>query len=94
MLVFAQLVGFMSWRLAQIAKMEKIASSVASARITRTQMRWAPREGGPPPVGASPARSGIGGLMRGALRRSHLLLPKSRERDAECGDALARCWPP
>ncbi len=30
-LVFAQLVGFMSWRLAQIAKIAKTASSVASA---------------------------------------------------------------
>src|SRR5271155_1453315 len=38
-LVFAQLEGFISWRLAQIAKIEKIASTVAIARITRTSHR-------------------------------------------------------
>ena len=40
-LVFAQLLGFMSWRLAQIAKIAKTARTVATTRITRTQMRRA-----------------------------------------------------
>jgi hypothetical protein len=59
-LVLDQWLGFMSWRLAQTAKIAKIARTVASDKSTRTKMRWlAPAAAGGP---FWPLRTRLNGL--------------------------------